>query len=282
MTAIDLLTSDRVREQLGSGAGCVLRAVPRSRDGGHVFGVLPVVDVLLGEVQPDGKEALGTLRGGVGVAVAGARGHVGPSQVRERARALRREGDVDRPLGSVLVEARIGALDVVAGETDERRFVARFRPVRDLGVSYPFGIDELGDAPDRLLRLVRRDPGQIDGDAVVVRAGATDLGLTDPQRVDAFVDHVDRALLDGGARLAGREAGELVIDVSSTRKVEAFVDVELPAEVVRRKAGDPTCHRVVIHGSVDVAGSVDGDRSRKKQDDEQPNGPAQDQLQHGL
>src|SRR5439155_5819734 len=53
LTADDLLLRDGVGEELRRRVGRVLGRVPRSRDGAHIVRVLPIVDVLLRQVEPD-------------------------------------------------------------------------------------------------------------------------------------------------------------------------------------------------------------------------------------
>ena len=186
------------------------------------------------------------------------------------------ELNVDHPADAALVDDRGGARDVVAGEARELRLVAGLWPCRDLRVRHPPGVDELVDGPDHLLRLVGGDPGEVDGDAVVVRARAADLGLADTQRVDALGDDGDGLLLHVGSRLPDREVRELVVDMCPAGQVEALVEVQLPAAEVGWQAGNVSGERIVVRDAVPVAGPVDEQREKEQPDDEQPNGPAED------
>src|SRR5438132_3985656 len=169
--------------------------------------------------------ALGTVCRQARIDVSGTRRDVIAGQVVEFGRATRREGDVHHPRGPGRVDGRGGARDVVAGEPGQRGFVTRLRTVRDLGVRHPLRVDELRHRAERLLGLLGVDAGQIDGDAVVVRARAADLRLAHVQRVDAFVDDGDGPLLHFGAALACREVRQLIVDVGATRQVETTVEV---------------------------------------------------------
>ena len=150
------------------------------------------------------------------------------------------------------------------------------RAAGGLIVLHPFRVDELRDSADGLLRLVGGDTGQVDGDAVVAVSRPADLRLADPERVDALGDHGDRPLLHVGAGLVGWKVGQLVIDVGPTRKVQAFVDEELPTPEVRRQPGHVTRQGIVVGDPIEVAGPVDEDGEHQDRHHDQADGPAED------
>src|SRR5439155_11898963 len=130
---------------------------------GLVGGVVPLVDVLLGEIEPDRQVPLGACAPGGGVDLAG--GDVGRRELVKGLGASLGEGDVDHPTDAVLIEGCIRTLDVVPGQARQRRLVAGVRAAGGLIVLHPFRVDELRDSADGLLRLVGGDTGQVDGDA---------------------------------------------------------------------------------------------------------------------
>src|SRR5262249_38291951 len=158
--------------------------------------VLPMVDIRLRQVEPDGEVASGAVGRRLGRRIPGTGVDVVCGQLAELVRAHRRELDVHHPRCAGRIDARVRARDVVAGEAGEGRFAAGLRTAGHLVVLYPLRVDELRDRADGLLRLLGVDAGKVDGDAVVVRARAPDLRLADVQRVDAPVDDLDRPLLD--------------------------------------------------------------------------------------
>src|SRR5207248_11447138 len=143
-------------------------------DVGRVF---PMVDVGLGQVEPDGQMALGTVCRQARIDISGTRRDVIAGQVVEFGRAARREGDVHHPRGPGRVDGRGGARDVVAGQPGQRWFVTRLRTVRDRGVRHTPPVDELRHRVEWLLGSLGAGAGQIDGDAGVGGAGAGDLRL---------------------------------------------------------------------------------------------------------
>jgi len=196
--------------------------------------------------------------------------------VREEVRAARGEHDVHDPAKAALVDGGCCARDVVTGKARECGLEARLGTALDLGVGNPLRVDELVHGADDLLRLVSGDAGEVDGDAVVVRTRAPDLGLAHTQGVDALGDDADRPLLHGGPRLAWREVRQLVVDVGPTGEVQALVEVELPAAEVGRQPRSVAGQRIVVGDPVDVAGPVHEQREEEDAHDEQPNRPAED------
>ena len=219
-----------------------------------------MVDVVLSQVEPDREVALGAVRGGRGAGIARACSHIGGGELAEEVGAGLREVHVDHPPDSAgWIDARAGARDGVARQPGELGSVAGCDTSGYLGVCNPSRVDELGDRANGLLGLLGCDSGKVDGDPIVVVAGATHLRLAHAKGVDALEDDRDGPLLNVGARLAGREVGEQVVDVRSTGQVQALVDVNLPAAEVRGQARHASGERIVVHDPVDVAGPVDED-----------------------